>query len=179
MPIQVFTQFNIKNSFTTKKYNPMNQDKIENLKVQSDIMGYKKGADVDIKECIDCKRCLTLDKFRMRQQRGKPYVIAKCRECEREYNRIHHCKEKKKISERKRLSNPDNKRRKNEYQISWRKKNISKNRAYHRKNIKKNVDELSDLYISRTMCRGMKNIPEDLIEVKRTQLKLKRLIKQK
>lgn len=129
----------------------------------------------NLKECNDCKRFLRLDKFRSRIQHGKPYIIAKCRECEVEYNKKWHDPEKRRIAERKRFANPKRRDRKNKYQRKWRENNIEKNRSYHRKSIKKNVDGLTDSYIKR-MFR-VAYVPPQLIKVKRLHLICKRTLK--
>lgn len=165
---------------TTKKPTPRGTKRHEFLEKSH---GTRAGSLVynTTKECKQCGNILPVGDFRTRMQHGRPYVIARCRKCENEYNAVHHDKELKKQGERKRFSNPKNRKRKNKYQIKWRKKNILKNRAYHRKNIKKNVDEMSDLYIRR-MIFHKKNgihIPSELIKLKRLQLIAKRTIKLK
>ncbi len=132
-----------------------------------------------LKECSACTIFLPLKKFRTRIQHGKPYIVARCRKCEQEFNKIQQDPEKRRLAERKRFAIPEKRENKNQYQTAWRKKNISKNRAYHRKNIKKNVDEMSDLYIGRIIFHKKIGIPipHDLIKLKRLQLIAKRTLK--
>jgi hypothetical protein len=68
------------------------------------------------------------------------------------------------------------------YRKKWASLNPEKDRGYFAKNAKKNMENLSDYYVSRTII-GRNNIlkkpdiPSDLIEIKRKQLTLIRKIK--
>lgn len=132
------------------------------------------------KICTSCEMKLSVENFRKRIQHGKLYIIARCRKCEVRFNGLQRDREQNRITERKRFSNPIRKNKKNKYQKEWRSKNIEKNRKYHKTHIKKQVDNLTDNYITRTMFRNSKVIvPLELIEAKRINLQIKRLLKQK
>lgn len=135
-----------------------------------------------MKICSFCKLEKDLNEFRTRKTPYREsYVVARCRECERTFNNKQCDKKRKKVRERKRFSEPSRRSRKNEYQKQWRKDNIVKNRKYHRKHIKKHVDDISDSYIVRSHFKGFKvdNVPKNMIDSLREVIKVKRLLKNK
>lgn len=131
------------------------------------------------KECTGCYHLLPIKRFRKRLQKGLPYIVAKCRECETEYNKVHRDKENRRIKEFMRFQNPEKRAKKNNYQRKWRCENIEKNRAYHRKHLKRNVDDLTDSYVGRLLFKvvAKNEIPPSLIKLKRQHLICKRTLK--
>lgn len=129
----------------------------------------------DYKYCTACDARLPIEEFRLRMQHGRPYRVAMCRPCERERSNAQRCPKKRREYERKRFSDPDIKKKKNKYQRQWRAENIEKNRAYHRKHIKKHVDKVSDSYIKRNYDHI--DLTEDEIKLKRAQILIKRINK--
>lgn len=135
---------------------------------------------VNEKECNTCCVTKKIESFRIRVIRGYEYTVARCKQCESKISKSQVNLDNKRKTDRVRNSIPENRKRKNKLQRDWRAKNIEKNRAYHRKNIKKNVDGLSDNYISRLMdpehlAKG--EIPPPLIKLKRLNLICKRTLK--
>ncbi len=132
------------------------------------------------KTCSSCDLDFPISNFRKRIMHGREYHVARCKGCEYQISKSQADPERRRIRENERKR--ENKDYFNAYQKEWRKKDIEKNRDRHRINIKKNVDEMSDLYIKRLMfhnkVKGI-SIPYDLIRLKRLQLKAKRTIKTK
>lgn len=62
----------------------------------------------------------------------------------------------------------------------WKKKDINRNRAYSRKCSNKSVLEMKDKYIKDLLkSSGLIYAPQEIIDIKRHVLKLKRLIREK
>lgn len=129
--------------------------------------------------CNYCNKLLTVDNFNVKNKNGRKHVVARCKKCYYTTNKIGLDLENRKATERKRLSTPTAKDKKNKFQREWRKQNITKNRKYHSKHIKKHVDEITDSYVIRNFFRGLKNISPETIEAQRQIIKVKRLIKLK
>jgi|SRR6185437_11716696 len=135
-----------------------------------------------LKECSLCETYLPIDKFRVRKgffKSGKDLVLARCKKCEQEMNKMQQDPEKRRNAERRRFSLPEKKKERNRYQNEIRAKNVHKYRGYHKKYIKKQVDELTDNYISRQLTQNKSSvpIPQDLIKLKRLQILAKRTLK--
>lgn len=124
--------------------------------------------------------------FFRRRNAGKynDHYLGICRKCEQAYNKIHRDEVQRKKRSKERfsevLSDPVSHKKLLERNQRYRDEKKEKYRAYQRKHIKKQVDEISDSYILRAYFRTAKAaVPKELIEAYRTQLKLKRLIKEK
>lgn len=80
-----------------------------------------------------------------------------------------------------RTSYSKNPEKSKEATTNWRNKNRRRFNENNRKNLKAQRDRMNDTYIKRTLYQGTSlksaDIPEALIEAKREQIKLKRLIK--
>jgi hypothetical protein len=92
-------------------------------------------------------------------------------------------KEKIKVIARKYRKQPEVKIKSNQYQREWRGRNRAHANAEANKHRAKHCEELRDSYVCKTLTQNssfkVKDIPPALIELKREELKLKRLIKEK
>jgi hypothetical protein len=83
--------------------------------------------------------------------------------------------------EKKKIYYKEHKEERQLYRKEWAKANIEKDRAYYRKSMKKQVENLTDYYIRRRVIGRDKlfkdDIPKELVEIKRKELLLTRQIK--
>jgi hypothetical protein len=88
---------------------------------------------------------------------------------------------RKKKKERAKKYYCNNKEKVNTYKKKWISENYEKEKSYHIKNARKQCNNLSDYYVSRAVIGRdklyKKDIPQELIELKRKQLLLTRQIK--
>lgn len=150
---------------------------------------------------------MPLNKFRHRTQRGLPYIVARCRQCEQEYNSLHHDKERKKQRERERYLDPEKRKKRLEYKRRWvnerpgyykkryhndiekqrerdkkyRQNNIDNVRKGQRERARKRRNEISDLYVKGVVSKqigiAFREIPPSFIKLKKIQIKAKRILK--
>lgn len=160
------------------------------------------------KECSNCGMILSVDKFRVRQQHGKPYIVARCRKCEMEFNTVQCDKERRRFRNRKE-SNPDRYKRRYSYWKNWlaerpdyqkkiyhkdikrargygakyRNANRSSLRARATKRQQVNIKNITPQYAKGLIARGtglaFKEIPVPLIKLKQLQIICKRSLKLK
>lgn len=134
-------------------------------------------------ECSNCKSVLPVDSFRVRVMYGRHYRLKRCRECERYINKLQGDPKKKRLAERKRFLDPNKRKSRNEYNNSYRNQDSEKWRAYHKKYFKKEIDDVSDMYVKSVLRhKGIRNedITHEMIEIQRASIltyRIKRTIK--
>jgi hypothetical protein len=129
-----------------------------------------------VKICITCKQEKPEDAFR--EKRGD------CRECERAKHRAWYAKQETKPYEREELkvywkkwykaNSGDVKRR----AVEWAKKNPGKRHVICLENMRRQREKLCDAYVRRMLAASVglksRDMPQQLVEVQRELLKLKR-----
>jgi hypothetical protein len=142
--------------------------------------------DVPDKICNKCKIQKSIDFFKYRPERG--YHYSQCKDCMNEYRRTNYNQNIKHYRDYKKKWK-EKIGRKNIYQynykfyLKWKKSNPDKYNKIANKLYKKQIDNLADNYLKDLISdcgrSGLKpnEIPQDLIELKRKQLLLKRKIK--
>jgi len=122
------------------------------------------------KQCTKCGRVKWWHQF-WRHPNGRLSLMSACKVCIRKYKVYYENKEKKRTREK--IWREENR----EYCRVYRKKTIEKGRQYGQ--IQRHT--LSDHYIKNIFATNLgikyKDVPPELIEMKRQQLKLKRAIK--
>jgi hypothetical protein len=135
-----------------------------------------------------CKKCMTLksvsDFRECKGKSGKIYRVGECEACIKERKRSYYHKnpDHHKELQRKRLSDPSVKVKRNSYYTEYRKKNRGQYLASMSKRQKIEQDSLSDNYVITTLVNEFKasrdtirKIP-GIIELKRLKIQLKRKI---
>ena len=157
-----------------------------------------------MKTCTKCKIQKEKEKFRIKKE-SKDGLRPWCRECESQYRKDNREKENKryaewakknheqvitkskeyrennkdKINELHKKWSKENKDRVYEYRKKWRDNNIEKQKAID----KKACETMSDFYISNMIVKytnlNRTDIPKEIIELKRIQLKITRELRRK
>ena len=96
-----------------------------------------------------------------------------------EYNKAWNKRNSEKVKEWARRYRKRNRERVNATALLWVKRNIEKSREIRRKSGNKVCASLTNSYIATVLGIGVKYLPKELIEAKREQLKLVRLLKEK
>lgn len=147
-----------------------------------------------MKTCSKCGETKPLDAFHKRPDRPIG-VRPKCRACEALAQKAYAAKNLPKLAAARRRydkDNPEKKKRSRavDYEQNrdsyirrakiWAQQNTANRQAICAKNQALQIKELSDLYVRRLLCRrgSIDAVPQALIELKREQLRLWRLIRE-
>ena len=149
------------------------------------------------KKCTKCGEVKPLSEFKKYYYKGKPFLRNTCKACVNKMERARYWKDdniKIQAKLRKREWNKKHPEKARETSRKWRNNNRDKANALSVEWVKKNPDKqtfmqarlrnnLSDGYVKQQIKRQTgiptANIPDDIIELKRLQIKLNRKIKQK
>ena len=137
------------------------------------------------KKCTKCGEVKSLSAFYKRKN-IKSGVGAECKACRKAYCKAYYEANKYKVKAY-RESNKDNKKaydkayyEANKYKVkAYRESNKDNIKASNKAYKKVNKDNLTNQYVAHAMRLPIADIPPELIELKRAQLKLHRLIKKK
>lgn len=169
-----------------KKVSAVNRAKRENRNIFCSKECFRENRkiyydEIESKICTVCNKEKELSSFRKRIKYNKDYYVSMCTVCEKKRSYSQRNLNKRREYEKKRFSIKTHRDKKNRYQVYWRSKNIHKNRIYHKIHIKKQVDNISDVYVKRLFripytYKHIKGITPEMIESKRTIIKIKRFI---
>ena len=144
------------------------------------------------KKCSKCKEEKSLDCFDLSKNGGYG-VQSYCKDCMRIFKKKYYSKNKEKINKHSREYHLKNKEKINKYDREYYSKNKEKiaerqreyklkNREKVRKKSREQRKQLADVYVANLITQRtdltIADIPSDLIEAKRLEIKIKRIIKE-
>lgn len=134
--------------------------------------------DTPTKRCTKCGEVKPAGLFNTYPHEGKRYFRSLCRTCQAKQEKKYREENSEKYRERKKRSEARHIEAKRMRQKAWRIKNIEKARAIAKRQGVSAFQRITNSYIANSLKIPVKDLPPEIIELKRQQLQVIRAVKQ-
>ena len=132
---------------------------------------------METKRCTKCGEVKALSGF-PKEKKYKGGYRPRCKECRNEVHRAWAAKNRAKQAESHRRWSSANKEKLKRYRSEYAAKNPGKNREKAKKWFARNIERVPDHYCAKLVRMPVSKMPHELLEFKREQIKMHRLLKE-